>query len=70
MFEDNGRYPSQLEWWTFLDLVKEMRSTQKEQKSPFEFNSMDEHDLWAEESYNLQCALEFRVDNMIKELLK
>ena len=65
-----GQFPTQLDWWRFLDLVKEMRSVQKEHKYPFDFNTIEEHELWVEESYNLQCALEFRVDNMIKEFFK
>ena len=65
-----NKVPTQMEWFTFLDLVKEMRAVQKEQKSPFDFDTLEEHELWAEESYNLQCALEFRVDNMIKEFLR
>lgn len=66
----NGRYPTQLEWWKFLEQVKEMRSVQKEQKSLFDFDTLEEHELWADETYSLQCALEFRVDNMIKEFLR
>ena len=65
-----NKVPTQMEWFTFLDLVKEMRSVQKEQKSPFDFDTLEEHELWADETYSLQCALEFRVDNMIKEFLR
>lgn len=65
-----NKVPTQMEWFTFLDLVKEMRAVQKEQKSPFDFDTLEEHELWADETYSLQCALEFRVDNMIKEFLR
>ena len=66
----NGRYPSQMQWFTFLELVKEMRSEQKDVRTMFDFKTEEEFDAWAEDSYNLQCALEFRVDNMIKELFE
>lgn len=29
----NGRYPTQLEWWKFLEQVKEMRSAQKDNEN-------------------------------------
>ena len=65
----NGRYPSQMQWITFLKLVKEMRSEQKDIRTMFDFETEDEFDAWAEESYEKQTDLESKVDIMIKELL-
>ena len=64
----NGRYPSQMQWLTFLELVKEMRSEQKDNRTMFDFKTEEEFDAWAEESYEKQTNLESKVDIMIKEL--
>ena len=64
----NGRYPSQMQWFTFLELVKEMRSEQKDIRTMFDFETEEEFDAWAEESYEKQTDLESKVDVMIKEL--
>ena len=66
----NGRYPSQMQWFTFLELVKEMRSEQKDIRTMFDFKTEEEFDAWAEESYEKQTDLESKVDNMIKELFE
>jgi hypothetical protein len=62
----NGRYPTQLEWWKFLEQVKEMRSAQKDNRTSFDFNS--EEDFI--ENQKRKSELESRVDEMIKELFK
>ena len=66
----NGRYPTQMQWLTFLELVKEMRSEQKDIRTMFDFKTEEEFDAWAEESYEKQTDLESKVDIMIKELFK
>lgn len=66
----NGRYPTQMQWFTFLELVKEMRSEQKDVRTMFDFKTEEEFDAWAEESYEKQTDLESKVDIMIKELFK
>ena len=66
----NNRYPSQMQWFTFLELVKEMRSAQKDIRTMFDFKTEEEFDAWAEESYEKQTDLESKVDNMIKELFE
>lgn len=66
----NGRYPTQMQWFTFLELVKEMRSEQKDIRTMFDFKTEEEFDAWAEESYEKQTDLESKVDIMIKELFK
>ena len=66
----NGRYPSQMQWFTFLELVKEMRSEQKDIRTMFDFKTEEEFDTWAEESYERQVRLEHKVDNMIKTLFE
>jgi hypothetical protein len=58
----NGRYPTQLEWWKFLEQVKEMRSAQKDNRT----NSEEDFT----ENQKRQIELESRVDEMIKELFK
>jgi hypothetical protein len=62
----NGRYPTQLEWWKFLEQVKEMRSAQKDNRTSFDFNSEEDFT----ENQKRKSELESRVDEMIKELLK
>ena len=62
----NGRYPTQLEWWKFLEQVKEMRSVQKDNIKSFDFNSEEEF----AENQKRQSELESRVDEMIKKLFK
>lgn len=66
----NGRYPSQMQWFRFLELVKEMRSEQKDIRTMFDFKTEEEFDEWAEESYRKQIDLEYKVDIMIEELFK
>jgi hypothetical protein len=62
----NGRYPTQLEWWKFLEQVKEMRSAQKDNRTSFDFNSEEDFT----ENQKRKSELESRVDEMIKELFK
>lgn len=66
----NGRYPTQMQWFTFLEFVKEMRSEQKDIRTMFDFKTEEEFDAWAEDSYEKQTNLESKVDIMIKELFK
>ena len=66
----NGRCPTQMQWFTFLELVKEMRSEQKDIRTMFDFKTEEEFDAWAEDSYERLVRLEHQVDNMIKALLE
>lgn len=66
----NGRYPTQLEWWKFLEQVKEMRSAQKDNRTSFYYNSEEEDFKDFTENQKRQIELESRVDEMIKELFK
>ena len=68
----NGRYPSQMQWFKFLDLVKEMRTVQKsrERYNAMDFKTIDGFEEHVINSYERVTDLEYKVDNMIKELFK
>lgn len=66
----NGRVPTLIQWIKFFEAVKAMRNAQKEQKTPFDFNTIDEFDSWAEDAYEKQCDLEAQVDRMIEDIME
>ena len=64
--------PTQEEWYTFLEVVKEMRSIQRERGcfDSMKFPTVDEWDAFIIESYERQTDLEYKVDNLIKKFME